>query len=76
MYYYLAPKPLGYLVYGLDSVGLVQTIVFNDILPGGALPALAPFSTAFDSYFKNQQAFPRDLLSQDLGGTEFQRAIW
>jgi methylated-DNA-[protein]-cysteine S-methyltransferase len=76
MYYYPAPKPLGYLAYELDSVGLVQTIVFTDILPSQALPALAPFSTAFDSYFKNQQAFPMDLLSQNLGGTEFQRAIW
>ncbi len=76
MYYYLAPKPLGYLVYGLDSLGLIQTITFTDILPSEALPALAPFSTAFDSYFKDQVSFPISLLTQDLGGTEFQRAIW
>jgi O-6-methylguanine DNA methyltransferase len=57
-------------------MGLIQTIVFTDILEQDAIPALAPFSTAFDSYFKNQRAFPMDLLAQDLGGTEFQRAIW
>ena len=76
MYYYTSPKALGYLVYKLDPVGLIQAIVFTDTLPTDAIPAIVPLNGVFDVYFKEKKDFPVKLLSKDIGGTEFQRAIW
>ena len=76
MYCYVAPDPLWYLVYELDTSGLIIKIFFAESIPAGANPALEPFASAFDTYFDKKIAFPMDLIAWDLGGTEFQRAIW
>jgi methylated-DNA-[protein]-cysteine S-methyltransferase len=74
--YYYSAHPLGYLVYTLNSAGLLSTTEFRDTIPVDSIPSLSVFSTAFDAYFQEKKDFPLHLLSQNLRGTEFQRAVW
>lgn len=81
LYYYKCPAELGYLEISLDNLNKVKTCIFIDKKNENksetkdvGLPKEIMIS--LDDYFYNKKDLPRNLISKEIIGTEFQKEIW
>jgi O-6-methylguanine DNA methyltransferase len=75
LYYYLCPKPLGYLEVTLDQKQKVLTAIFVDNKKTGGIPP-NNIKDALDGYFKTRKNIPISLISEEIKGTDFQKNTW
>ncbi len=78
-FYYACPEDLGFLELSLDELNKVKSCVFvseKDVEIEKEIRLPEEIKKALDGYFYNKKDLPRNLISKEIIGTEFQKEIW